>query len=176
MPFSVFPRCQCVYTPQAGRTPALQQNWQSSRKKHNIKWTPCSQWCSVLTYLGWWRYTVEVCTPVVVGGGTYLAEVFTLTLVGGGTQWKCVPLFLLVEVLSWGEFPYLGWWRYLVEVCTPTWVDGGTQLCHHHRSSHFALPKSSCSKNWNLIFWEQTERKLTIYIRNILDIKDIWIF
>ena len=25
-PFSVFPRCQCVYTHQAGRTPALQQN------------------------------------------------------------------------------------------------------------------------------------------------------
>ena len=45
--FSVFPRCQCVYTHQAGRTPALQQNWQSSennkilRKKHNIMWTPC---------------------------------------------------------------------------------------------------------------------------------------
>ena len=33
-PFSVFPRCQCqcVYTQQAGRTPALQQNWQSSEK------------------------------------------------------------------------------------------------------------------------------------------------
>ena len=28
-PFSVFPWCQCVYTHQAGRTPALQQNWQS---------------------------------------------------------------------------------------------------------------------------------------------------
>ena len=41
-PFYVFPRCQCVYTHQVGRTPALQQNWQSSenhnilRKKHNI--------------------------------------------------------------------------------------------------------------------------------------------
>ena len=41
-PFSVFPRCQCVYTHQAVRKPALQQNWQSSenhkilRKKHNI--------------------------------------------------------------------------------------------------------------------------------------------
>ena len=39
-PFSVFPRCQCVYTHQAGRTPALQQNWQFRkikilRKKHN---------------------------------------------------------------------------------------------------------------------------------------------
>ena len=40
--FSVFPLCQCVYTHQAGRTPALQQNKQSSenhkvlRKKHNI--------------------------------------------------------------------------------------------------------------------------------------------
>ena len=29
-PDSVFYRCQCVYTRQAGRTPALQQNWQSS--------------------------------------------------------------------------------------------------------------------------------------------------
>ena len=29
---SVFPRCQCVYTHQAGRTPALQLNWQSSEK------------------------------------------------------------------------------------------------------------------------------------------------
>ena len=28
-PDSVFPRCQCVYTNQAGRTPALQHNWQS---------------------------------------------------------------------------------------------------------------------------------------------------
>ena len=27
---SVFPRRQCVYTQQAGRKPALQQNWQSS--------------------------------------------------------------------------------------------------------------------------------------------------
>ena len=30
LPFSVFPRCQCVYTHRAGRKPALQQNWQSS--------------------------------------------------------------------------------------------------------------------------------------------------
>ena len=36
-PFSVFPRCQCVYTHQAGRTPALQQNWQSSEKSQNFK-------------------------------------------------------------------------------------------------------------------------------------------
>ena len=37
-PFSVFPRCQCVYTHQAGRKPALQQNLQSKmlRKRHNI--------------------------------------------------------------------------------------------------------------------------------------------
>ena len=40
-PISVFPRCQCVYTHQAGRKLALQQNWQSSEKsyvkeKHNI--------------------------------------------------------------------------------------------------------------------------------------------
>ena len=31
--FSLIPRCQCVYTHQAGRKPALQQNWQSSEKK-----------------------------------------------------------------------------------------------------------------------------------------------
>ena len=37
LPFSVFPRCQCVYTHQAGRKPALQQNWHKYlRKKHNI--------------------------------------------------------------------------------------------------------------------------------------------
>ena len=36
--FSVFPRwCQCVYTHQAGRTPALQQNWQSLEKSPNFK-------------------------------------------------------------------------------------------------------------------------------------------
>ena len=28
----LFPRCQCVYTHQAGRKPALQQNWQSLKK------------------------------------------------------------------------------------------------------------------------------------------------
>ena len=37
LPFSVFPRSQCVYTLQAGRTPALQQNWQSSEKSQNFK-------------------------------------------------------------------------------------------------------------------------------------------
>ena len=36
-PFSVFPRCQCVYTHQVGRTPALQQNWQGSEKSQNFK-------------------------------------------------------------------------------------------------------------------------------------------
>ena len=36
-PFSVFPRCQCVYTHQAGRKQALQQNWQSSEKSQNFK-------------------------------------------------------------------------------------------------------------------------------------------
>ena len=36
-PFSVFPRCQCVYTHQAGRTPALQQNWQSSEKSQHFR-------------------------------------------------------------------------------------------------------------------------------------------
>ena len=36
-PFSVFPRCQCVYTHQAGRKPALQQNWQSSEKSQHFK-------------------------------------------------------------------------------------------------------------------------------------------
>ena len=36
--FSVLPWCrQCVYTHQAGRTPALQQNWQSSEKSQNYK-------------------------------------------------------------------------------------------------------------------------------------------
>ena len=35
--FSVFPRCHCVYTHKAGRTPALQQNWQSSEKSQNFK-------------------------------------------------------------------------------------------------------------------------------------------
>ena len=34
---SVFPRCQCVYTHQAGRKPALKQNWQSSEKSQNFK-------------------------------------------------------------------------------------------------------------------------------------------
>ena len=33
--FSVFPWCQ--YTHQAGRTPALQQNWQSPEKSQNLK-------------------------------------------------------------------------------------------------------------------------------------------
>ena len=37
IPVSVFSRCQYVYTRQAGRTPALQQNWQSSEKSHNFK-------------------------------------------------------------------------------------------------------------------------------------------
>ena len=36
-PFSIFPRCQCVYTHQTGRKPALQQNWQSSEKSQNFK-------------------------------------------------------------------------------------------------------------------------------------------
>ena len=35
--FSVFPRCQCVYTSQADRTLALQQNWQRSEKSQNFK-------------------------------------------------------------------------------------------------------------------------------------------
>ena len=37
IPNSVFPRCQCVYTHQAGRKPALQQNWQSSEKLQHFK-------------------------------------------------------------------------------------------------------------------------------------------
>ena len=37
LPFSAFPRCQCVYTHQAGRKPALQQNWQSWEKSQNFK-------------------------------------------------------------------------------------------------------------------------------------------
>ena len=37
-PFSVFPRCQFVYTQQAGRKPALlQQNLQCSEKSQNVK-------------------------------------------------------------------------------------------------------------------------------------------
>ena len=36
-PFSLFPWCQCVYTHQAGRAPALQQNWQCSEKPQNFK-------------------------------------------------------------------------------------------------------------------------------------------
>ena len=36
-PFSVLPWCQCVYTRQAGRSPALQQNWQSSEKSLDFK-------------------------------------------------------------------------------------------------------------------------------------------
>ena len=41
-PSSVFFWCQCVYTRQAGRTTALQQNWESSenskkfKEKHNM--------------------------------------------------------------------------------------------------------------------------------------------
>ena len=35
--FSVSPRCQCVYTHQAGRTPALQQDWQSSEKSQHFE-------------------------------------------------------------------------------------------------------------------------------------------
>ena len=35
--FSVFPRRQCVYTYQAGRKPALLQNWQSSEKSQHFK-------------------------------------------------------------------------------------------------------------------------------------------
>ena len=37
IPNSVFPRWQFVYTKQAGRKPALQQNWQSSEKSQNFK-------------------------------------------------------------------------------------------------------------------------------------------
>ena len=37
LPLFVFPRCECVYTHQAGRTPALQQNWQSSEESQHFK-------------------------------------------------------------------------------------------------------------------------------------------
>ena len=37
IPDSVFPRRQCVYTHEAGRTPALQQNRQSSEKSQHFK-------------------------------------------------------------------------------------------------------------------------------------------
>ena len=36
-PFSVLTWCQCVYTHQAGRKLALQQNWQSSEKSQQFK-------------------------------------------------------------------------------------------------------------------------------------------
>ena len=37
IPDSIFPQCQCVYTYQAGRKPALQQNWQSSEISQHFK-------------------------------------------------------------------------------------------------------------------------------------------
>ena len=37
MAFLCFPWFQCVYTHQAGRTPALQLNWQSSEKSQHFK-------------------------------------------------------------------------------------------------------------------------------------------
>ena len=37
LPFSPFPRSQCVYIHQAGKIPALQQNWQGSEKSQNFK-------------------------------------------------------------------------------------------------------------------------------------------
>ena len=37
IPNSVIPRCQFVYTKQAGRKQALLQNWQSSEKSQNFK-------------------------------------------------------------------------------------------------------------------------------------------
>ena len=37
IPNSICPRCQCVYTHQAGRKPALQKNWQSSEKSQHLK-------------------------------------------------------------------------------------------------------------------------------------------
>ena len=37
IPDSVFSRCQCVYTHQAGRTPAPQQNRQSWKNSKNFK-------------------------------------------------------------------------------------------------------------------------------------------
>ena len=36
-PFSVFPRCQCVFTHKARRKPTLQQNLQSSEKSQHLK-------------------------------------------------------------------------------------------------------------------------------------------
>ena len=50
-PFSVFPRYQCVYTYQAGRTPALQQNWQSSEKSQHFK--EKTQYLMNTLYLPW---------------------------------------------------------------------------------------------------------------------------
>ena len=42
--FSVFPWCQCVYTHRAGRTPALQHNWQSSEKTQYLMNTLYITW------------------------------------------------------------------------------------------------------------------------------------
>ena len=68
LPFSVLPRCQCVYTHQAGRTPALQQNWQKNhnilRKKHNFNEHPVG-------FIGgikkWGPYTLLLCNMRIFG-------------------------------------------------------------------------------------------------------------
>ena len=56
MTFSVFPRCQCVYTHQAGRTLALQQNWQSLEKFQNFKEKTqlLMNTLYILLLVGWW--------------------------------------------------------------------------------------------------------------------------
>ena len=36
-PFSVYSQCQSVYRQMAGRTPSLQQNWQSFEKSQHLK-------------------------------------------------------------------------------------------------------------------------------------------
>ena len=64
IPDTVFSRCQCVYTHQAGRTPALQQNWQSSENSKNVrKYTifnehPVALW----TFHNFW---LKICMEIV---------------------------------------------------------------------------------------------------------------
>ena len=57
--FSVFPRCQCVYTHQAGRKPGLQQNWQSSEKSQNLMQK--TQYLMNTLYMYIWRYIKTRC-------------------------------------------------------------------------------------------------------------------
>ena len=93
--------CQCVYTHQAGRTPALQQNWQSSEKsqnfheKHNIYWTPCrSSSLQTTSILGAFKPELYVLYELYV----FVREVEAFTMPSGKEITKikkvfCVYLF-----------------------------------------------------------------------------------